>query len=157
MRTFNTLFGTLAGTALTIMCVQVNAETTGNGFPAMASDATAVIMLAENSTTARDSNAEPALGGEGDGAVGGNAPESDRSAATMLDDGKITAEVKAKLLADTKVSGLKIDVDTRNGVVYLTGDNIKDQTAMDQAVRLARGTFGVKDVVSKLAVADIKR
>jgi osmotically-inducible protein OsmY len=68
----------------------------------------------------------------------------------------ITAKVKAKLLADTTVSGLKIDVDTLSGVVYLTGDNMGTQAAIDQAVKLAKGTDGVKEVVSKLAVGDIK-
>lgn len=152
MRKFNALFGTLAGAALTFACVHANAESAGDSHAEFASDGATVIMLAQSSA-----NSEPAMGGEGDGAVGGNVPEPERSAGTMVDDGKITAEVKTKLLADTTVSGLKIDVDTRKGVVYLTGDNIRDQAAIDRAISLASETSGVVDVVSKLATVDIKR
>jgi len=100
----------------------------------------------------------PAPGGEGDAAAGGNAPnpEPDRSAGQTVDDASITAAVKTKLLADTKVGGLKIDVDTRNGVVYLTGDHMKSQAEIDQAVKLAKETSGVKSVESKLVVGDKK-
>ncbi len=100
----------------------------------------------------------PAPGGEGDGAVGGNAPnpEPDRSAGQVVDDASITASVKTKLLADSMVGGLKIDVDTRNGVVYLTGDNMKSQAEIAQAIKLAKETSGVKNVESKLVVGDKK-
>jgi osmotically-inducible protein OsmY len=100
----------------------------------------------------------PAPGGEGDAAVGGNAPnpEPDRSAGQTVDDAAITAAVKTKLLADPKVGGLKIDVDTRNGVVYLTGDHMKSQAEIDQAIKLARETSGVKSVENKLVVGDKK-
>lgn len=102
--------------------------------------------------------AEPAVGGEGDAAIGGNAPnpEPDRSVGVVLDDAGITAAIKAKLLADTMVSGLKIDVDTREGVVYLTGDNMNSQAEIDQAMTLARETSGVKNVESKLVVGDVQ-
>ena len=85
------------------------------------------------------SGSGPAPGGEGDGAVGGNAPSTDRSAGQTVDDAKITAAVKTKLLADGKVGGLKIDVDTRNGVVYLTGDHMKIRRK-STAIKLEKGT-----------------
>jgi hyperosmotically inducible protein len=98
----------------------------------------------------------PAPGGEGDAAMGGNAPnpEPDRPVGEVMDDAAITAAVKAKLLADPTVGGLKIDVDTREGVVYLTGDNMKNQAEIDTAIRLARETSGVKSVESNLVVGD---
>lgn len=101
---------------------------------------------------------EPAPGGEGDAAMGGNAPnpEPDRPVGTVMDDAAITTAVKAKLLADATVGGLKIDVDTRNGVVYLTGDNMNSQAEIDAAIRLARETSGVKSVENKLVVGDKK-
>src|SRR6266566_1841189 len=95
----------------------------------------------------------PPAGGEGGGAmVGGNAPnpEPNRPVGQVMDDAAITAAVKAKLLADPTVGGLKIDVDTRNGVVYLTSEHMKSQAEIDQAIKLARETSGVKDVQSKL-------
>jgi len=47
--------------------------------------------------------------------------------------------------------GEKIDVDTRDGVVSLTG-SVKSQADKDQALRLARETSGVKDVQDNLVV-----
>ncbi len=43
-------------------------------------------------------------------------------AGEVTGDAAITTAVKTKFLADTHVSGLKIDVDTMNGVVTLTGN-----------------------------------
>jgi hyperosmotically inducible protein len=102
--------------------------------------------------------AAPAPGGEGDTAMGGNAPnpEPDRPVGQVMDDAAITAAVKAKLLADSTVGGLKIDVDTREGVVYLTGDHMKSQAEIDQAIKLAKETSGVKSVESKLVVGEKK-
>ena len=112
--------------------------------------------MAGGNPSANAADAAPAPGGEHDGAVGGNAPnpEPDRPVGTVMDDAAITAAVKAKLLADTKVGGLKIDVDTRNGVVYLTGDHMKSQAEIDQAMKLAKETSGVKDVQSKLTMGE---
>jgi hyperosmotically inducible periplasmic protein len=100
----------------------------------------------------------PTWGGEGDAAIGGNAPnpEPDRSAGTVSDDSSITAKVKTRLVADSIVSGMKIDVDTRSGVVYLTGDNMNSQATTDQAIKLSNEIVGVKNVVSKLAIEDVK-
>jgi hyperosmotically inducible periplasmic protein len=104
------------------------------------------------------SGGAPAPGGEGDAAMGGNAPnpEPDRPVGQVMDDAAITAAVKAKLLADPTVGGLKIDVDTRSGVVYLTGDHMKSQNEIDTAVRLAKETSGVKSVENKLVVGEKK-
>jgi hyperosmotically inducible protein len=103
--------------------------------------------------------AGPAPGGEGDKAIGGNAPnpEPNRPVGQVIDDAAITAAVKAKLLADPTVGGLKIDVDTRNGVVYLTGDHMKSQPEIDQAIKLAKETSGVKSVENKLVVGGVKK
>jgi hyperosmotically inducible protein len=100
----------------------------------------------------------PAPGGEGDAAMGGNAPnpEPDRPLGTVIDDAAITAAVKAKLLADPTVGGLKIDVDTREGVVYLTGDHMKSQAEIDTAIKLATETSGVKSVDNKLVIGEKK-
>jgi osmotically-inducible protein OsmY len=66
-------------------------------------------------------------------------------------DASITAAVKTKLLADTKVGGLKIDVDTKDNVVTLTGQ-VKSAAERDEAIRLAKTTTGVKSVVNKLTI-----
>jgi hyperosmotically inducible periplasmic protein len=69
-----------------------------------------------------------------------------------VSDASITAAVKAKFLADTDISGLRIDVDTSNGVVTLTG-NVKSRAEADHAVMVARNTDGVMRVVNNLRVA----
>lgn len=101
----------------------------------------------------------PAPGGEGDAAIGGNAPnpEPDRPVGTVMDDAGITMAVKAKLLADPVVGGLKIDVDTRNGVVWLTGDHMNSKAEIDKAVMVAKTVDGVKSVENKMVVGDKKR
>jgi hypothetical protein len=66
-------------------------------------------------------------------------------------DAATTAAVKTKLLGDTKVAGLNINVDTKDNVVTLTG-KVKSAAERTEAVRLARTTTGVKDVVNKLTV-----
>lgn len=81
-------------------------------------------------------------------------PETASGSTTLgqkVDDAAVTAAVKSKLLADSLVGGLKIDVDTRDGVVSLNG-SVKSQAEKDQAVRLARETNGVKDVQDNLVV-----
>jgi hyperosmotically inducible protein len=67
-------------------------------------------------------------------------------------DAGITSAVKAKLLADSMVSGLRIDVDTNDGVVTLTG-TVKSKAEADRAVMLTRNTEGVTTVVNNLRVA----
>ena len=66
-------------------------------------------------------------------------------------DASITSAVKTKLLGDPKVGGLKIDVDTKDNVVTLTG-NVKSEAEKAEAIRLAKTTTGVKSVVDKLTV-----
>jgi hyperosmotically inducible protein len=68
-----------------------------------------------------------------------------------ITDASITAAVKTKLLADTKVGGLKIDVDTKDHVVTLTGP-VNSAAERTEAVRLAKTTTGVKSVVNKLVI-----
>ncbi len=77
--------------------------------------------------------------------------EASRSAGQVVDDASITAAVKTKLMADSVVGGLKIDVDTKDGVVSLNGP-VKSQNEKDTALRIARETSGVKDVRDNLVV-----
>jgi hyperosmotically inducible protein len=82
----------------------------------------------------------------------GNATEqAAKDTGANITDGAITSAVKTKLLGDTKVGGLKIDVDTNDHVVTLTGP-VHSAAERAEAVRLARNTTGVKSVVNKLVV-----
>ena len=72
-------------------------------------------------------------------------------AGTAIEDSTITAKVKTALLADPDVKGLKIDVDTKNGVVTLKGTADKPANR-DRAVAIAKDTGGVKSVENQLVI-----
>jgi hyperosmotically inducible periplasmic protein len=83
--------------------------------------------------------------------LGGRTEEAARDTANAIADAGVTAAVKTKLLADTTVGGLKIDVDTRAGVVTQTG-TVRSAAERERAVAVARETEGVKNVVDKLVI-----
>lgn len=63
----------------------------------------------------------------------------------------LTSKVKTRLLADKTIPGLKINVDSRDGVVTLTGP-VSSEAEKAKALRIARETEGVKSVVDELKV-----
>lgn len=69
----------------------------------------------------------------------------------VVSDAAVTTAIKSKLLADTTVAGLKIDVDTQGGVVSLNG-TANTRAEADRAVTLARNTDGVSRVVDNIRV-----
>jgi hyperosmotically inducible protein len=72
-------------------------------------------------------------------------------AGDAISDSAVTGKVKTALLADPDVKGLKIDVETKDGVVTLNGtaDNSANSS---KATTVARGIEGVKSVENKLTV-----
>jgi hyperosmotically inducible protein len=64
-----------------------------------------------------------------------------------MGDAWITTKVKTDLLATKDVSGLAIDVDTKDGVVKLTGQ-VDSKAQADKAVAVAKKIDGVKKVDS---------
>jgi osmotically-inducible protein OsmY len=82
-------------------------------------------------------------------------PEGTRDAAAdageATSDAGITSAVKTKMLADTRVKGLDIDVDTEDGVVTLTG-KVETAAQKSAALAIAKGTDNVKSVNDKLTV-----
>ena len=81
----------------------------------------------------------------------GESPDADRTLGVTIDDAGITMRVKTRLLEDPVVKGLTIDVDTRAGVVYLTG-SVGTPQEKEQAIKLARETQGVEDVQANLEI-----
>jgi osmotically-inducible protein OsmY len=116
----------------------------------VARETTGVASVVDNITVAGRDADLGSPGGEGTNG-GTNGDHKAERVGEALDDGSITVAVKAKLVADPDVSGLKIDVDTDHGVVTLSGQ-LKSEAQRDEAVRLARETDGVKDVKDKLTV-----
>ena len=68
-----------------------------------------------------------------------------------VDDSGMTAKVKAKFLADDKVSSLKIAVSTSDGIVTLTG-TVPTELEKDQAQKDAASVDGVKQVVNDVNI-----
>lgn len=68
-----------------------------------------------------------------------------------LSDAAITASIKTDILKDPDLSVLKIDVDTRDGVVTLNGLAAND-AARTRAEEIARATKGVREVRNHLSV-----
>ena len=73
------------------------------------------------------------------------------TAAGVVTDASITAKVKSSLLADPDVSGLRIDVDTRNGIVTLTG-TVGTAAEKTHAVELAGKVDNVTRVEDRLTL-----
>lgn len=68
-----------------------------------------------------------------------------------LGDGAITASIKMDFLKDPDLSVLKIDVDTRDGVVTLNG-LAGNEAARGRAEKLASAIKGVREVRNNLTV-----
>ena len=75
------------------------------------------------------------------------------SVACSQTDAGITTKVKTAMAADPIVKAYQVDVTTQNKVVTLTGD-VETTAAKEQAVRIARQTDGVRDVIDRLRVND---
>ena len=93
--------------------------------------------------------AEAAAEGAGDAAR-----QAGNAVLEKMDDAAITAQVSAGLAKDPTLSALKIDVDTRDGVVTLNGP-APTQEAKDRATAIAQGVKGVSSVMNQLFVKAI--
>lgn len=80
-----------------------------------------------------------------------NARQATAAIAEKLDDAAITASVSASLAKDPELSALKIDVDTKNGVVNLYGPAPSDG-ARERATSIAKSVKGVNTVNNQLTV-----
>lgn len=68
-------------------------------------------------------------------------------------DAEVTARVKTKLTADPEVNSFRIDVDTIDGKVTLSG-LVASERQREEAQRLAEGTQGVVEVINNLEVGE---
>ena len=74
-----------------------------------------------------------------------------RTVGVKVDDGIVTAGVKAALMADEKVKSLDIAVVTRKGEVQLSGF-VDGQSQMDRAVMIATAVEGVSSVNNVMSI-----
>ena len=71
------------------------------------------------------------------------------SAGEYVDDSVITTKVKSLLAADDFLKSFQIGVETRKGIVQLSGF-VDSQQAIDKAGQIARGVGGVNSVKNSL-------
>ncbi|HEU4653899.1 MAG TPA: BON domain-containing protein [Steroidobacteraceae bacterium] len=74
-----------------------------------------------------------------------------QSAGQAIDDGVVTAKVKAKLVQDPVTKAHEINVETFKGTVQLSGF-VESDEARTRAVELAKDVDGVKQVKDALEV-----
>jgi len=82
--------------------------------------------------------ATPAMGGE--------------TAGDYVDDTAISTKIKASLIKDQELKAFDIHVDTDHGVVHLSG-TVDTSIQKADAIRIAKNTANVKDVVNDIVVA----
>ena len=80
-----------------------------------------------------------------------SAKETTANISTKLDDASITASVSTGLAKDPDLSAIKINVDTKDGVVTLNGPAPTSQ-AKDRATMIAKAVKGVNSVNNQLMI-----
>jgi osmotically-inducible protein OsmY len=73
------------------------------------------------------------------------------STGEVVDDSVITTKIKTQLASDEFLKSFQISVETRKGIVELSGF-VDTQNAKDKAGQIARGVEGVKSVRNALIV-----
>lgn len=86
-----------------------------------------------------------------DTTVGQKVDNAAEKVGSAVEDAAITASVNAELAKDPKLSSFRIDVDTANGAVKLSG-TAPDLESRERATRLASNVKGVTNVDNRLEV-----
>ena len=73
------------------------------------------------------------------------------STGEVVDDSVITTKIKTQIAADDLLKGFQVSVETRKGIVELSGF-VDSQKAKDKAGEIARSVGGVKSVKNALIV-----
>lgn len=84
-----------------------------------------------------------------------NTTTSGTTVGMEIDDSVVTTRVKSALLADHDIKSFDIKVETRKGVVQLSGF-VDTQDRIDKAMALVRGVEGVKGVENGMTLKDGK-
>ena len=116
----------------------------------MAMDAKDAIAdkMAEWKLTPSDIKADLEKGGR---VVRSKTADASAKTGAMFDNAKVVTVINAKLVGDSMLSAIKINVDADHGVVTLKG-TVKSADLIGRAIGLALNTDGVTQVVSLLTV-----
>lgn len=83
------------------------------------------------------------------------APAPSTSVGTEIDDSVITTSVKTALLSDPDIKSFDLKVETRKGMVQLSGF-VDSQAQVDRAITTVRGVSGVKDIENKVSFKGVE-
>lgn len=117
------------------------------------------VEIAENTEGVRRVEDRLEVGGsaeKADAATTEKAKSAAEKAEQAVSDAWITTKVKSSLLYDERVSGFNVDVDTRKGVVTLSG-GVESDEEKARAEDLAKSTVGVLSVKNQLEVGSAAR
>jgi hyperosmotically inducible protein len=78
-------------------------------------------------------------------------PSASTTVGTEIDDTVVTASVKSALIADADVRGFDLKVETRKGLVQLSGF-VDDQKQIDRAVAVTQSVAGVKSIENNISL-----
>jgi hyperosmotically inducible protein len=81
--------------------------------------------------------------------------EQSDKAGVAIDDTEITTKIKAAILAESGLKTLQISVETKKGVVSLSG-SVDSQANSDMAKALATAVAGVTKVNNELVIKPLK-
>ncbi len=81
------------------------------------------------------------------------APKSDKTMGEKIDDASITAQVRMAFLSHHSTSAFKTGVDTKDGVVTLTG-MASNGAGKDMAAKVASDVHGVTKVINNMTIGD---
>jgi osmotically-inducible protein OsmY len=109
------------------------------------------VALARNTDGVRDVRDQLRVDAEASRAQGDIRGTTGRQIVAGIQDPWITTKIQSKYFLDADVKGHRIDVETQNGVVTLTG-TVTSDARRDLAERIARETDGVNEVVNRLTV-----
>jgi len=121
---------------------------------AIAAIAAALVLTAcDRNEPSRTTSATPpaTTAGSTMGTAGDKMAATTDKVATAVDDTTITTKVKAALLAEPGLKSLKIDVDTKNAAVTLSG-SVDSAASKEKAKQVAGSVSGVTSVVDQLTV-----
>jgi osmotically-inducible protein OsmY len=83
--------------------------------------------------------------------VAATTDQATAKAAVAVDDGAITTKVKSAVFAEPGLKTLQIGVDTKAGIVTLTG-TVDTPLMKERAMQIAQHVEGVRSVVDNLAI-----
>jgi hyperosmotically inducible protein len=83
------------------------------------------------------------------------APAPSTTVGTEIDDTVVTTKVKSALLSDQDIKGFDIKVETRKGIVLLSGF-VDNPARADRAMLVVRAVEGVKAVENNMTIKDGK-